>query len=281
MFRKESNFMIKSNCHTHTIYCDGKNTPEEMVKAAIDEGFISLGFSVHSPLTYENDYSITEEKLPEYLEEIKHLKEKYKDIIEIYSGIELDSDHCNYNRNDYDFIIASVHQLHAKERIYAVDYTAEELKTCVDKEFGGDFLSMVKSYFSSAEKFICDVKPDVIGHIDLFNKFNENKGMFDYTSAEYKLMAQMYIEKICYACPDSIFEVNTGAMFRCGNKRPYPSKFILKLLKRNNMKITITSDAHCTSALSYGFDNAVQYCKDCGYEEAYILKDTQFQKVSL
>lgn len=273
--------MIKSNCHTHNVYCDGKNTPEEMVKAAIDEGFVSLGFSVHSPLKYENDYSAKAEDIPKYLEEIKSLKEKYKDKIEIYSGIELDSDHCDFNRSDYDFIIASVHQIHGKDRIYAIDYTPEELKECVNKEFDGDFLSMVKSYFSSVSKFVCEVKPDVIGHFDLINKFNEDKSLFDYSSMEYKLMAQMYIERICYACPNSIFEVNTGAMFRCGNKKPYPTKYVLKLLRNNNMKITITSDAHSTKALSYGFEDAVQYCKSCGYEEAYILQNGQFEKVML
>ena len=29
--------MIRSNFHTHTTYCDGKNTAEEMVLAAIDK----------------------------------------------------------------------------------------------------------------------------------------------------------------------------------------------------------------------------------------------------
>ena len=37
-----------SNLHTHTHYCDGKYSPEEMVQAAIREGFVSLGFSGHS-----------------------------------------------------------------------------------------------------------------------------------------------------------------------------------------------------------------------------------------
>lgn len=36
------------NLHTHTIYCDGKDTPEEMILAACEKGFTSLGFSGHS-----------------------------------------------------------------------------------------------------------------------------------------------------------------------------------------------------------------------------------------
>ena len=34
----------KANFHTHSKFCDGKNTAEEMVLAAIDKGFTVLGF---------------------------------------------------------------------------------------------------------------------------------------------------------------------------------------------------------------------------------------------
>lgn len=40
--------MELKNFHTHTTYCDGKNTAEEMILAAINQGFTALGFSGHS-----------------------------------------------------------------------------------------------------------------------------------------------------------------------------------------------------------------------------------------
>ena len=36
------------NLHTHSSFCDGKNTPEEIVNYAIARGFDSIGFSSHS-----------------------------------------------------------------------------------------------------------------------------------------------------------------------------------------------------------------------------------------
>ena len=36
--RKEEKGMIKSNCHTHTQFCDGKCTAEEIVVSAIEKG---------------------------------------------------------------------------------------------------------------------------------------------------------------------------------------------------------------------------------------------------
>ena len=100
---------VLSNCHTHTNYCDGISSPREMIQKAIDKGFVSLGFSVHSPLPYENDYAIAETRLPIYLDEIAKLKAEYEDKIEILSGIELDAD-SEIDLAPFDYVISSVHQ---------------------------------------------------------------------------------------------------------------------------------------------------------------------------
>ena len=41
---------MKSNYHTHTTFCDGRDTPEAMVEAAVERGFDVLGFSSHSDM---------------------------------------------------------------------------------------------------------------------------------------------------------------------------------------------------------------------------------------
>ena len=37
------------NYHTHTTFCDGKSTPEEIVLEAIRLGMDTIGFSGHAP----------------------------------------------------------------------------------------------------------------------------------------------------------------------------------------------------------------------------------------
>ena len=39
--------MLRANYHTHTTFCDGTSTAEEMVQQALDLGFVALGFSSH------------------------------------------------------------------------------------------------------------------------------------------------------------------------------------------------------------------------------------------
>ena len=48
----------KRNYHTHTDFCDGQNTPEEMAEAAAKKGFTALGFSGHSYTDFDaGDFS--------------------------------------------------------------------------------------------------------------------------------------------------------------------------------------------------------------------------------
>ena len=73
--------MIKQNLHTHSIYCDGKNTIEEIVLSAIEKGFTILGFSGHGYNRPIDDYSMTRENTKLYYSDVEYVKNKYKDEI--------------------------------------------------------------------------------------------------------------------------------------------------------------------------------------------------------
>lgn len=273
--------MPNSNCHTHTVFCDGSDTPQEMIERAVSLSFESLGFSVHSPMPYDNGYAIDYDRVEEYVSEIQRLREKYSEKIYVSNGIELDFDSLPFETKMFDFVIGSVHQLHFENRIYFVDYTAQMLKDCAEKEFSGSFLELAKHYYSLLYNLVCRAKPDVVGHFDLIEKFNENSLLFNNESAEYRKAALEVLDGICDVYPDVIFEVNTGAMFRCKRSVPYPAKFILEHLKRRKMRITVTSDAHCKQALNYAFDKAESLCKDCGFKSAFVITENGFEERAL
>ena len=82
--------MMKSNLHTHTTWCDGKNTAEEMVLSAIESGFDVLGFSGHSYTSFDESYCMSRENTEIYRQEIRRLADVYRDRIRIFCGIEQD-----------------------------------------------------------------------------------------------------------------------------------------------------------------------------------------------
>ena len=68
--------MQKFNLHTHSIYSDGKSQPREIVEEAVRQGLTTLGFSEHSPLPFDNNFSVKSADMPLYVAEIAQLKEQ-------------------------------------------------------------------------------------------------------------------------------------------------------------------------------------------------------------
>ena len=87
---------MKVNLHTHTYRCrHAKGTDEEYVLAAIDAGYDKLGFADHTPFPYKGDFvngdKMLVEELPDYIDSVLTLKEKYKGQIEILLGLECEA----------------------------------------------------------------------------------------------------------------------------------------------------------------------------------------------
>ena len=110
---------LRSNAHTHTLYCDGKNAPEEMVQAALERNFVSLGFTIHGWTPYELT-PVTLEKEALYRDEVRRVREKYLGQIEILLGAERDA---LYPRDfsQYEYLIDSTHYFPVNGEYVCVD----------------------------------------------------------------------------------------------------------------------------------------------------------------
>lgn len=256
--------MIKTNFHTHTTFCDGKNTAEEMVIAAINKGFTHLGFSAHSYTAYDESCGLSLSKMEDYKKEIYRLKEKYKDKIKIYYGIEFDY-FSKIDTSDFEYVIASVHGIEKNDKIYIVDESRESLIKNVNEAWNGDYMAFAEDYFETVSK----QKGDIIGHIDLLTKFNENDIVFSTKDKRYLNAAKKAVEKLAQS--GAIFEINTGAIQRGYRTTPYPSEDILKMIKNAGGKIMINSDCHNVEGIDCNFEKAHEYAFKCGFEKSDII----------
>ena len=263
----------KFNLHTHTNFCDGKNSAEEMVKAAIELGCEGIGFSGHSYIPGEDYWTMTEKGTGEYVSEILRMKEKYGDKIEILLGIEYDV-LSNIDTSIFDYVIGSVHFVSGKNCIIPVDLYREELQDAIDRNFGGDVYAFCEDYYNKLSEVDKKTSCDIVGHFDLVMKFNENGELFDVHNKRYKEMAFACLEKL--AKKDLIFEINTGAISRGYRSEPYPSEFILRRMAELSAKITVTTDCHSAKDILCQYDEAVEYAKNCGVRELYYPKNGEF-----
>ena len=267
--------MIYSDIHTHTVYCDGKSTAEEMVKKAIEKGFESIGLSGHSYTGLDEDWCMSLENTKKYCEEIEALKEKYPQI-DILKGIERDY-YFTPDGQEYDYIIGSVHYVKKDGKFVDVDYR-DFFEENVEKYFGGSYIEFVELYYETVKNVVSKTGADVVGHFDLVAKFNEGNKYFDEDAMWYKKCVTDALVEVVKAKP--IFEVNTGAISR-GYNKIYPSEFILKEIKNLGCDVVITSDCHDTETLGNAYDKAIKLVRKCGFETVKVLTKDGFKDVAI
>ena len=255
-----------ANFHTHTTFCDGKGTAEEVVLTAIAEGFDSIGFSSHGYTEYDLRYCMKD--VVGYVTEITRLREKYKGKIEIYLGIEEDSRHVN-NRADFDYVIGSCHYVTSKDGSPSpLDSNPDYFKKALSF-FDGDGLMLAEQYYSHFTEYIKKYKPDIIGHFDLLTKFDEKENSIFLENEKYWEIAEKYVREALKS--GSFFEVNTGAITRGYRTLPFPHPRLLEIIHTEGGKVVLSSDSHSPDTLSTHFNVAKDILKDIGFKHTYSL----------
>ena len=266
------------NLHTHTAFCDGKNTPEEMVKSAIALGMDSLGFSGHGPSHAPDDAAMEAGSVPAYRAEVLRLKAAYTGRLDVFLGIERDYFFAPDGGN-WDYIIGSVHYVNRDGTWLGVDHSPEMFLRNVEEHYGGDYYAFAEDYYrlvgDVAEKTGCQI----VGHFDLITKFNEGDRLFDTGHPRYAGAALDALDRL--AGQNVIFEINTGAMSRGYRSAPYPSPALLHAMRERNLPICITSDTHSASTILHAFPQAEELARSCGYRERMVLTEQGFVPQSL
>ena len=253
--------MILQDLHTHTVYCDGQNTPEDMVRAAIEKGMSRIGFSGHCYTFFDTSYCMSEDGVKEYCAEIAALKEKYRGQIEILCGVEQDY-YATASTAPFDYVIGSVHYVRVGEEYLPVDESEQTLLRGVEKYFDGDFYAFAERYFAVVGDVLAKTNADIIGHFDLISKFNEGGRLFDESHPRYIAAYQAAIDKLLpYGKP---FEVNTGAISRGYRTHPYPSRAMLRYIAQKGGSVILSGDSHSKDALCCAFEKWYAACQKIG-----------------
>ncbi len=242
--------MRLSNYHTHTCYCDGQDSPEELVQEALRLGCPELGFSGHAHVSFD-DCCMTPEGTEAYIREIRALQETYRDQIRIWLGIEQDY-YSDFPTDPYEFVIGSVHYVFRDGEYLFVDESLERQQQAVNEHYGGDYYAMIEDYYATVAQIYDKTHCDIVGHFDLVCKYNENGDLFDPAHPRYRRAAQEAMEYLLQK--PVLFEINTGAMARGYRTRPYPDYPLLRELEARGARLILSSDCHERKNLLFGLE---------------------------
>ena len=257
-----------SNLHTHTVFSDGKHTMEENLAAAIEKDMLSLGFSDHSLAPIDMSYCIQREAYDTYLQTIRELGKSSS--IPVYAGLELDA----FSEDDvsvFDYVIASVHYILRKGKLYPLDHNPQLQDQCVREAFGGQVLDMIRCYCDTLGEHVAKTNPTFVGHFDLPAKFSTLPESDD----RYRAIMADSLKEIMKICP--YIELNTGAISRGWRKTPYPADFLLDVVRDNGGRIVLGSDAHNKEHLTCWFEEAVELLRSKNIHYIWIFNGTIFE----
>ena len=264
----------KQNLHIHTTYVDGKDAPEEIVLAAIKKGFDSIGFSEHTYTQFSDyPYQMTVPAQANYQKEVLTLKEKYKNQIEIFCGLEYEM-FSSVPTDGFDYLIGSVHYIDIDGKKYGFDRGVKEAKAFVRDLFGGDGMAFAKRYFENVSQLPSYQKFDIIGHFDILVKTNDTLNFVDTSAKQYLNYGFEAIHALKGKIP--LFEINSGAIARGYKKAPYPQMDFLKEFKNCGFGVVITSDCHDKNFIDCYYNESKEILKAAGFNTHFILTNNGF-----
>ena len=269
--------MLRSCIHTHTHFSDGQDSPEELIHEALNLGFVSLGFSDHGAADYD-DAAMTPDAEGRYQAEIRRLKAKYEDRLELLLGQEHDA-LSPYSSFPYDYLIESVHYIQAAGTKLCVDWSRERTEENIRRYFGADPYAYCRAYFETCAAAYEKSPALIAGHLDLVCKFNKTAPLFDETDPRYLEPARAALA--CAVERGLAVEVNTGAIARGYRTVPYPAPALLRALRDLGGRVILTSDCHSKAHLTCWFAEAAQLLRACGFRSVLRLRADGFEELGL
>ncbi|MBT7706678.1 histidinol-phosphatase [archaeon] len=246
--------MDKVSYHTHTSISDGKFSPEELIKCAIENNFKVLAITDHYPRPSGIDvegwslgfYTDKDHK------ELMNLREQYLGKIEVLVGVEFEwlPGHIDWlmkevDRRDYDVKIISIHQVFFEGKYYTINYSDEVFLEALDV-LNGDIEKMVKIYYSSVRDAVGSGKFDILGHFDVIKTLNKDSRYFSEEDDWYKKEVIKTLESV--KASGIKMEVNFQGLTKPCEEQ-WPSKWIINEAKNMGIELVVGTDAHNESQL--------------------------------
>lgn len=248
------------NFHNHTFRCNhASGADEEYVLEAIKNGYTTMGFSDHAPYLFpaghNSGYRISLDKAQDYVDSVNALKEKYKSVIDIKLGFEVEyfpaliKDELEYLAGfEYDYIILGQHFTDNEFEKHAF-YSGSKT----------DSIPILDKYISQVLLGAKSGKFTYIAHPDLIN-FTGDHDVY------IKKMTYMVNELKKYDIP---LEFN---FLGFTDKRNYPNDDFWKIVSEVGNPVVIGLDAHSPKVYSdkKNLDKAKEYLAKLGIKPLEI-----------
>ena len=301
--------MLGTNYHTHNRWCDGEGEIEEVVRAALDAGLRQVGISSHAPVPFPTTYALPLESLSAYRAEVLQVRERYRDRIAVWLGLELDAlpELAGYNRQlsaerramsdewprpnsslsthrsalhgGFDYCLGSVHFLGRDDQgmPWPLDESDGRFAALLAARYGGDIRALVEDYYRLIAGLATYPGVDIVGHLDRGAVlWNEGGRYFSEDAPWYRATVERALQAL--AAASKVVELSTAG-WRKGLGAPFPAPWILRRCRDLGIRVTPCTDAHHPKQIAYCYDDALALLRETGYREIAVLDPASGQWV--
>lgn len=264
--------MIISDLHTHSNNSfDAKSSVDEMCKTALNKGLYAVAITDHceAPLIkYGKDceFGSFDTLIPKTIKEIALAKQKYSDKLNIICGLELgepmhDSD-CTkraLSYGNYDFVLASVHNLRNTDDFYYLDYSKLNVNT------------LLHNYFDEIAETADFPHFDSLAHLTYPLRYILAKtGRLPDMSEFYDQIDNIF--KILIKNNKSL-EINVSGLFKELKTTLPDASLIRRYYDLGGRLITLGTDAHSVEFVGKGIEQGLEIAKSIGFKQYAIYKN--------
>ncbi|MHA2181401.1 MAG: histidinol-phosphatase [Promethearchaeota archaeon] len=269
--------------HTHNRRCGhALGEIEDYVKMAIKKNFTDIGISDHFPLGVIIDdpqlieivkrASMEVGEFPNYIKELKSLKEKYKNQIKIQISTEINfatpgraltkqKKFLDPYLDDMDYLLGAIHDIKWHESPVII----------MDPREGSEALSIygmekiTLEYLKKLNMLVDTGYFDVIAHFDNYRVlFRPNKPLYSENTWQTLLDLLDKIKQKGMA-----IEINTsGPLKEIGSQ--FPTDNIVKEIIQRDIPIMLGSDAHRPKYIGYMFEEFIERARK--WDLSYLCK---------
>lgn len=252
------------NLHSHTPWCDGRSSMDEMAQAAIDADLEVFGFSSHGPMPWPTPCNMDEYDMAEYIAECEQVKDDFDGCIRLLMGVEADYLYSRWGPRQlssygFDYMIGSVHFLeNQKGEWFDVDGSPERFAVTLHDHFQSDLRYVVEKYFDRVAQMTAEGGFDILGH---FDKIARNA-----THIHPDVEREDWYEPLVMSVIDEaekagvVVEMNTKLYEREGRFFPNHELWLPEVVRRG-LPIAVNSDAHSADLVNSGRQQALNILK--------------------
>ena len=242
--------------HIHTTLCNHAKKPmEAYVLSAVGKGLKEICFLDHLTLSEAGMHlSMAKDEVPLYFQHVQNLKYRFKDIINIKAGLEIDFNpayHDDYmeiiETYAFDAIGSSLHFLNNNNMVSSGS-SWKNGRGNTDFYYG--------LYFETLAKMVDSGYFDILCHFDMIKKFNR-RSVESFEKDIDNIIKEIKKKNI-------IVEINTSG-FNHPVQDMYPALEIIKKCCEQKVLITTGSDAHEPENVGQYFDKAFSVLLSAGY----------------